>query len=338
MNLTTKYLGLELKNPLVASASPMCKELDLLKQMEDSGAAGVVLHSLFEEQINAEQNALDDFLWQGTDVSAESNTVFADLPQYQIGPEAYLEHVRKAKSALKIPVIASLNGVSVGGWIAYAKMMEDAGADALELNIYFVPTDSELPGSVIERYYTELVATLTSTVRIPVAVKLAPFFSNAANMAQLLEKSGANGLVLFNRFYQPDFDLDGLEVVPSLQLSNSEELKLRLHWTAILFGRVKADIAITGGVHTAEDVVKSMMAGAKVACMTSAILHHGPEHFATVKHDLVEWMDKHEYESIEQMQGAMSHRNVGNPAAFERNNYLKVLSSYILRSGVAAGK
>jgi dihydroorotate dehydrogenase (fumarate) len=337
MNLKTQYLGLELKNPLLASASPMCKDLDLLKQMEDAGAGAVALHSLFEEQINAEQNALDDFLWQGTDVGAESTTVFADLPQYKIGPEAYLEHIRRAKAALGIPVIASLNGVSVGGWIRYAQMMEQAGADALEVNIYFVPTDSEVPGSLIERYYTELVATLSSTVRIPVAVKLAPFFSNAANMIKLLEKSGANGFVLFNRFYQPDFDLETLEVVPSLALSTSEELKLRLHWTAILFGRINADIAITGGVHTAEDVVKSMMAGAKVACLTSAILQHGPQHFAKLKGDLTEWMEKHEYESIEQMQGAMSHRNVANPAAFERNNYLKVLSSYILR-GVAAGR
>jgi dihydroorotate dehydrogenase (fumarate) len=336
MNLKTKYLGLELRNPLVASASPMCKELDLLKRMEDSGAGAIVLHSLFEEQINAEQNALDDFLWQGTDVGAESTTVFADVPQYQIGPEAYLEHVRKAKAALKIPVIASLNGVAVGGWVRYAEMMEQAGADGLELNIYFLPTDADLPGSVIERYYTELVATLSSTVRIPVSVKLAPFFSNTANMVKLLEKSGASGVVLFNRFYQPDFDLENLEVVPSLQLSRSEELKLRLHWTAILCGRVKTDIAITGGVHTAEDVVKSMMAGAKVACMTSAILENGPEHFATVKRNLIDWMEKHEYESIEQMQGAMSHRNVRNPAAFERNNYLKVLSSYTLKTAVAA--
>jgi dihydroorotate dehydrogenase (fumarate) len=217
-------------------------------------------------------------------------------------------------------------------------MMEDAGADALELNIYFVPTETDLPGSVIERYYTELVATLSSTVRVPVSVKLAPFFSNTANMVSLLEKSGADGVVLFNRFYQPDFNLDELEVVPSLKLSRSDELNLRLHWTAILFGRTKADLAITGGIHSAEDVVKSMMAGAKVACMTSAILENGPEHFATVKRNLLDWMEKHEYASIEQMQGAMSHRNVANPAAFERNNYLKVLSSYILRSSAAAGR
>jgi dihydroorotate dehydrogenase (fumarate) len=338
MNLNTTYLGLELKNPLVASASPMCKELDLLKQMEDAGAGAVILHSLFEEQINFEANALDDFLWQGTDVGAESSTVFADLPQYQIGPEAYLEHIRRAKAALEMPVIASLNGVSAGGWIRYAQMMEEAGADALELNIYFLPTDADLPGSLIERYYTELVATLSSTVRIPVSVKLAPFFSNVANMAKLLEKSGASGVVLFNRFYQPDFDLENLEVLPSLTLSRREELKLRLHWAAILFGKVKADVAITGGVHTAEDVVKSMMAGAKIACMTSAILENGPRYFAPLQRDLVEWMDKHEYASIEQMQGALSYRNVANPAAFERNNYLKVLSSYVLRNGVAAGR
>jgi dihydroorotate dehydrogenase (fumarate) len=338
MNLKTNYLGLELRNPLVASASPMCKELDLLKKMEDAGAGAVVLHSLFEEQINLEANALDDFLWQGTDVGAESSTVFADLPRYQIGPEAYLEHIRKAKAALKIPVIASLNGVSAGGWIRYAQMMEAVGADALELNIYFLPTDTDLPASFIERYYTELVATLSSTVRIPVAVKLAPFFSNVANMAKLLEKSGASGLVLFNRFYQPDFDLDNLEVVPSLTLSRREELNLRLHWAAILFGRVNADVAITGGVHTAEDVVKCMMAGSKVACMTSALLENGPQHFSTVKRDLIEWMDKHEYASIEQMQGALSHRNVANAAAFERNNYLKVLSSYVLATPANAGR
>jgi len=330
MKLNTKYLGLELKNPLVASASPMCKELGLLKRMEDAGAAAVVLHSLFEEQINLESNALDDFLWQGSEVGPEATNMFAEMPKYHLGPEEYLEHIRKAKQSLGIPVIASLNGVSNGGWIRYAKMMEDAGADALELNIYFLPTDPEMSGAKVEQLYTELVANVSSTVRIPLSVKLSPFFSSVANMGRLLDKAGANGLVLFNRFYQPDFDLENLEVVPSLVLSRPNELKLRLHWTALLYGNVKADIAITGGVHSAEDVVKSMMAGAKVACMTSAILEHGPEHFTTVCRDLVRWMEEHEYESVEQMQGSMSAQKVPNPAAYERTNYLKVLSSYVL--------
>jgi dihydroorotate dehydrogenase (fumarate) len=327
-NLSTKYLGLKLKNPLVASASPLCKEIGNIRKMEDCGASAVVLHSLFEEQINIESNELDRMLWDSSSTSAEANDYFPDLGNYNIGPDGYLEHIRKAKAAVKIPIIASLNGVSKGGWIRYAKDMEQAGADAVELNIYFVPTDPMMTGSDIEKNYVELVREVKSSVKVPVAVKIGPYFSAMANMGVQLDKAGADGLVLFNRFYQPDFDLEQLEVVPNLVLSRSNELKLRLHWVAILFGKVKADMAITGGVHIAEDVVKSMMAGAKVAMMTSALLEHGIEYLTMLEANLRSWLEQHEYESIEQMQGSMSHKNVAHPAAFERANYMKVLNSY----------
>lgn len=327
-NLSTNYLGLKLKNPLVASASPLCREIGNIRKMEDCGASAVVLHSLFEEQINIESNELDRMLWDSSSTSAEANDYFPDLANYNIGPDGYLEHIRKAKAAVKIPIIASLNGVSKGGWIRYAKDMEQAGADAIELNIYFVPTDPALTSAEIEKNYVELVREVKSSVKVPVAVKIGPYFSAMANMGVQLDKAGADGLVLFNRFYQPDFDLEQLEVVPNLVLSRSNELKLRLHWVAILFGKVKADMAITGGVHVGEDVVKSMMAGAKVAMMTSALLEHGIEYLTMVESNLRSWLEQHEYESIEQMQGSMSHKNVAHPAAFERANYMKVLNSY----------
>jgi dihydroorotate dehydrogenase (fumarate) len=327
-NLSTKYLGLKLKNPLVASASPLCREIGNIRKMEDCGASAVVLHSLFEEQINIESNELDRMLWDSSSTSAEANDYFPDLGTYNIGPDGYLEHIRKAKAAVKIPIIASLNGVSKGGWIRYAKDMEQSGADAIELNIYFVPTDPTMTGADIEKNYIELVREVKGSVKVPVAVKIGPYFSAMANMGLQLDKAGADGLVLFNRFYQPDFDLEQLEVVPNLVLSRSNELKLRLHWVAILFGKVKADMAITGGVHIAEDVVKSMMAGAKVAMMTSALLEHGIEYLTMLEANLRSWLELHEYESIEQMQGSMSHKNVAHPAAFERANYMKVLNSY----------
>jgi dihydroorotate dehydrogenase (fumarate) len=327
-NLGTKYLGLKLKNPVVASASPLSREIENLRQLEDCGAAAVVMHSLFEEQIDMEARTLDRALASGSDVSAEAVTVFPDLTGYNIGPDAYLEQIRKAKQAVSIPVIASLNGVSNGGWIRYARLMEEAGADALELNIFHLPSDANLTADQVEAMYTELVATVNSTVRIPLAVKVAPFFSAFANFAKHLDMAGADGLVLFNRFYQPDFDLENLEVVPTLQLSRSNELRSRLTWVALLFGKVKADLAITGGVHTAEDVVKCMMAGAKVAMTTSAVLENGIGYLKPLIADLGEWLDKHEYESIEQMQGSMSAKSVSNPANFERSNYMKVLSSY----------
>jgi dihydroorotate dehydrogenase (fumarate) len=327
-NLTTKYLGLTLKNPLVASASPLCKEIANIRKMEDAGASAVVLHSLFEEQINIESNELDRMLWDSASTSAEANDYFPDLGNYNIGPDGYLEHIRKAKAAVKIPIIGSLNGVSKGGWIRYAKDMEQAGADAVELNIYFVPTDPKMTSGDIEKNYVELVKEVKGSVKVPVAVKIGPYFSAMANMGVQLDNAGADGLVLFNRFYQPDFDLEQLEVVPNLVLSRSNELKLRLHWVAILFGKIKADMAITGGVHIAEDVVKSMMAGAKVAMMTSALLEHGIEYLTMLEANLRSWLEQHEYESIEQMQGSMSHKNVAHPAAFERANYMKVLNSY----------
>jgi dihydroorotate dehydrogenase (fumarate) len=327
-NLSTKYLGLMLKNPLVASASPICKEIGNIKQLEDCGASAVVLHSLFEEQINIESNELDRFLWASADVSAEALNYYPDFQTFAIGPDAYLEHIRKAKEAVKIPIIASLNGVSKGGWLRYAKDMEQAGADALELNIYFMPTDPNQTSGDVEKMYTDLVAAVKQNVKIPVAVKIGPFFSAMANMAVRLEKAGADGLVLFNRFYQPDFDLENLEVVPHLVLSRSNELKLRLHWTAILFDKLRADLAITGGVHVVEDVVKSMMAGAKVAMMTSVLLEHGIDYLKILNTQLAAWLEKYEYESIEQMQGSMSQKNVSHPAAFERANYMKVLNSY----------
>ncbi|HZU29108.1 MAG TPA: dihydroorotate dehydrogenase-like protein [Bryobacteraceae bacterium] len=328
IDLTTSYLGLTLANPLVASASPLCQEVDNIRRMEDAGAGAVVLHSLFEEQIETESRLLDQALSNEAEGYAESPTFFPDLPAYDLGPEAYVEHVRRARAAVRIPVIASLNGITLGGWTRYAKYIEEAGADALELNVYYLPTDPALSGADVEQRYVDLVSTIRNTVRIPIAVKLGPWFSAPAHIARRLDQAGANGLVLFNRFYQPDFDLRLLDVIPNLILSNSNELLLRLHWAAILYGRIRASIAITGGVHTAEDVLKSMMAGASVAMMTSALLKRGIDYLAHVHADLLTWMEEHEYVSIRQMQGSMSQRSVSNPGAYERTNYMRVLSSY----------
>ncbi|MCS6806898.1 MAG: dihydroorotate dehydrogenase-like protein [Acidobacteriota bacterium] len=331
IDLTTTYLGMTLKNPLVASPSPLCEDIGNIRRMEDAGAAAVVLHSLFEEQINLESEVLDRYLSYGAESYAEALSYFPDLSAYKLGPEGYLEHIRKAKEAVSIPIIGSLNGVSTGGWIKYAKKIEEAGADALELNVYYIPTDPQLSGLEVRQMYLDLVRDVKASVNIPVAVKLGHFFSAFANMAYLLDQVGADALVMFNRFYQPDFDLENLEVVPTLTLSNSYELLLRIRWVAILYGRIKADMAVTGGVHTAQDVLKAMMAGAKVAMMTSALLKHGIDHLRVVEADLRRWMEEHEYESIQQMQGSMSQRAVAEPAAFERANYLKVLSSYAAR-------
>jgi len=331
IDLSTKYLGLKLRNPLVVSASPLCKEIVNLRHMEDAGAAAIVLHSLFEEQINIESNELDRFLWDGSALSAESTTIFPDLENYNIGPDGYLEHIRQAKQAVSIPVIASLNGVSRGGWVSYAREMQQAGADAIELNIYFVPADPASSSEEIEKLYIDLVTEIRHPVTMPVAVKVGPQFSSFGNMAQRLEAAGANGIVIFNRFYQPDFDLDALEVKPSLTLSNSSELLLRLHWAAMLHGSIQADIAITGGVHTTEDVVKSMMAGAKITMLASALLQNGVGYLRPLRNQLEAWLEKHEYASIQQMQGSMSYKNVPNPKAFQRANYMKVLSSYAMK-------
>ncbi len=332
MDLATKYLGLTLKNPLIVSASPLCEDLGNIRKMEDAGASAVVLHSLFEEQIAVESYELDRYLSSGAESFAESLSYFPDLTNYNLGPEGYLEHLAKAKAAVKIPIIASLNGVSTGGWIRYAKKMEQAGADALELNIYAVPTDPKVTSGEVEQIYCGLVRNVKASVKIPVAVKTGPFFTALASLAHRLEEAGADGLVFFNRFYQPDFDLEALEIVPSLQLSTSYELLLRLHWVAILYGRIKTDLAITGGVDTSYDVLKAMMAGAQVVMLASALLKRGIDYLKTVESEMTAWMEEHEYESIRQMQGSMSQKSVADPNAFLRANYLKVLSSYALRA------
>jgi dihydroorotate dehydrogenase (fumarate) len=330
-DLSTSYLGLSLKNPLVVSPSPLCEDLGAIRKMEDAGASAVVLHSLFEEQLTLNSQDLDRFLTSGTESFAEALSYFPDMGQFKLGPEAYLEHIQKAKKAVKIPIIGSLNGVSTGGWVSFAKKIEQAGADALELNVYYIATDPDMSGAQVEQMYADLVRDVRGSLKIPIAVKLGPYFSSMASVARRLDQAGANGLVLFNRFYQPDFDLEKLEVTPNLNLSRSEELRLRLCWVAILSGRIKADMAITGGVHTAEDVIKSMMAGAKVAMMTSALLKNGIEHLKTVREGIAAWMEKREYASIRQMQGSMSQKSVAEPAAFVRANYMKVLRSYALK-------
>ncbi len=331
-DLTTNYLGLTLKNPLVASAGPLAKDIGHILHMEDAGISAVVLHSLFEEQIAIESESLDTYLDSGAESFAESLSYFPDLGSYNIGPDGYVEHLRKAKQAVDIPVIGSLNGVSTGGWIRYAKLIEEAGADALELNLYYMPTDPSVDAARVEQMYTDLVAHIKASIKIPVAVKVGPYFSAFANMAKKLDDAGADALVIFNRFYQPDIDLEALDVTPNLVLSTSYELLLRLHWAALIFDHVQCDIAITGGVHTAEDVIKSMMVGGRVAMMTSALLRQGIDYASRLEEEILKWMEEHEYESIQQMQGSMSAKRVANPSAFERANYMKVLSSYDLRS------
>jgi dihydroorotate dehydrogenase (fumarate) len=334
VNLTTKYLGLNLRSPLVASAGPLCKDIDHLRRMEDAGLAAVVLHSLFEEQIEVESEELDRTLSLGAESYAESLSYLPEMGSYNIGPDAYLDHIRRAKEAVRIPVIASLNGTSMGGWIRYARLMEEAGADGLELNVYDLPTNADTTGAAVEAGYIDLVKRVTKSVHIPVAVKIGPFFSSIPNMVRRLDDAGAKAVVLFNRFYQPDFDLQTLEVVPDLLLSNSSELLLRLHWVAICYGKIHGDLAITGGVHTAFDVLKSMMAGARVAMMTSVLLRRGIGFASEIERELIDWMEENEYESIHQMQGSMSYNSVSNTSAFERGNYMRVLSSYALRSHV----
>lgn len=327
-DLTTTYLGLKLKNPLVPSASPLMQKLDNIKRMEEAGAAAVVLHSLFEEQIIRDSENLDHYMSVDAESVSEVRSYFPDLQRYNVGPDHYLDYIRKVKSAVSIPVIGSLNGISNGGWVRYAKGIQEAGADALELNTYYLAAHPAQDSAAVESMYLDLVRAVKASVTIPVAVKVGANFSAFANFAQRLDQLGVNAMVLFNRFYQPDFDLEHLDVVPDLVLSMPTELLMRLRWVAILYGRVQADMAITGGVHNATDVLKSMMAGAKVAMMTSALLERGIEHVRGVLLDLNRWMEIHEYVSIAQMCGSMSQRAVAQPAAFERANYMKVLQSY----------
>ena len=328
MDIRTHYLGLPLRSPLVVSASPLSEKLENIKRMEDAGASAVVLYSLFEEQIKREREMLHHYLMYGTESYAEALTYFPEPEQYHAGPDEYLELIRKAKEAVDIPIIASLNGTSIGGWTKFAHRMEEAGADALELNIYYIPTDLDLPGSQVEETYLNILTAVKQAVQIPVAIKLGPFFSNMANMARKLDQAGANALVLFNRFYQPDIDLETLEVRPNVLLSTPQALRLPLTWIGILYGRIVADLAASSGVHTAEDVLKLVMAGANVTMMTSALLRNGIDHLRIVEADLVRWMEEHEYESIAQMRGSVSQINAEDPSAFERAQYMRALTSY----------
>jgi dihydroorotate dehydrogenase (fumarate) len=328
VDLSTNYLGLTLRTPLVASASTLSHEIDNVKRMEDSGASAVVLYSLFEEQLALEQHELHHHLTHNAYSHAEALTYFPEPNEFHVGPEGYLNHIRKAKEAVGVPVIASLNGSSIGGWTKFARQIEQAGADALELNIYYIPTDFDLPGEAVEQTYVDILKAVKSEINIPVAVKLSPFFSNMANMAKRLDEAGANALVLFNRFYQPDIDLEELEVKANVILSTPHALRLPLTWIAILFSRIKATLAATSGIHHGEDALKMIMVGANVTMMASALLRHGIDHIQTVENEMCDWMERHEYVSVKQMLGSMSQRNCADPSAFERAQYMRIISNY----------
>jgi dihydroorotate dehydrogenase (fumarate) len=327
MDLSTTYLGLKLRTPLVPSASPLSEDVDTIRALEDAGASAVVLHSLFEEQLTLERHELFHYLSQGTHSFAESLTYFPEPEFFRVGPEDYLDHIRKAKEAVDIPIIASLNGSSAGGWTEYARQIEQAGADALELNVYFIPTDAEMEGARVEQTYLEILKAVKSVVTIPVALKLGPFFSNLAHMARRLDEAGANGLVLFNRFYQPDIDLDTLEVRPNILLSTPQALRLPMRWIAILHGRIKADLAATSGIHQAQDVLKMLLVGARVTMLCSVLLKKGVGEIRAIERAAQEWLEEHEYESVQQMQGSMSQLHCADPSAFERAQYTWGLQS-----------
>src|SRR5512133_2885924 len=326
MDLSTTYLGLKLRTPLVPAASPLSEELDSIKEMEDAGASAVVLYSLFEEQLRQDRLELAERMESGTFSYAESLTYFPEPEEFRLGPDEYLKHIAKAKEAVKIPIIASLNGSSVGGWTQYAKAIEQAGADALELNIYHIPTDMELTSDDVEKTYLDILKAVKSEVKIPVSVKLSPFFTNFANMAKRLNDAGANGLVLFNRFYQPDIDLESLDVKPNILLSTPMAMRVPLRWVALLYGRVKASMAATSGVHRASDVLKMLMAGADVTMLCSVLIRHGVRQIGVIERDLVAWMEEHEYESVTQLKGSLSQKNCPDPSAFERAQYMRAIS------------
>ena len=328
MDLSTTYMGLKLRSPLVPSASPMTRELADLRLAEDAGAGAVVLPSVFEEQLRRESAELDLALTQGTESFAEALSYFPQLGEFRLGPEDYLEYIAKAKAALRIPVIASLNGTSVGGWTDYARKIQQAGADALELNIYYIPTDPQLTALDVENTYLEILKAVKTAVTIPVAVKLSPFFSNMANMARQLDQAGANGLVLFNRFYQPDIDLETLEVESSLLLSTPQARRLPLRWVAILHGHIQASLAATSGIHTAQDVLKILMAGADITMLCSVLFRKGMPYIAALEQEIRQWMTVHEYESVAQLKGSLSQKNCPDPGAFERAQYMRVISTY----------
>ena len=330
MDLTTTYLGLKLRTPLVPSASPLSEEIDSIKRMEDAGASAVVLHSLFEEQLRQDRAELVHHLEQGTESFAEALTYFPEPKEFHLGPEEYLKHVAKAKKATRIPIIASLNCSSTGGWTKYAKQIEQTGADALELNIYYIPTDLDLSGAKVEQTYLDILKAVKAEVTIPVAVKLSPFFSNFANMAKRLDHAGADGLVLFNRFYQPDIDLETLEVKPNILLSTPMAMRVPLRWVAILYGHLRVNLAATSGLHRATDALKMLMAGADVTMLCSVLIRHGVQQIGVIEREMVAWMEEHEYESVTQLKGSLSQKNCADPAAFERAQYMRAISSYPL--------
>jgi len=332
MDLTTSYLGLKLKNPLIISASPLSEEIDNLKQLEDAGASCIVHYSLFEEQITKEILEASYYETFGSESFSESLSYFPKPSKFRLGPEEYCDHIRAAKKAVDIPIIGSLNGHTHGGWSKYAKNIEQAGADALELNIYYLATNPNNDSQKVEKEYFNILRSIKQTVKIPVAVKIHPYFSALANMAKQLVENGADGLVLFNRFYQPDIDLENLEIKPNLLLSNRQELRLPLRWIAILQGKIKVDMAATTGIHTAEDVLKMMMVGAKATMICSILLRKGIGHLTQIKKDMIKWMQEHEYQSIKQMQGSMSQIHCTDPELFERANYIKLLKSFEPRS------
>jgi dihydroorotate dehydrogenase (fumarate) len=338
IDLTTPYLGMRLRNPIVASASPLSENLDNIRRMEDAGAAAVVMHSLFEEQLTRESHRLDHYLDYGTESFAEALSYFPEASSYHVGPDAYLEKLVQAKEAVDIPVIASLNGISTGGWTRYARLFEESGVDAIELNVYYIPTNPQMRGADVDEVYLSVVRAVKQHITIPLAVKLGPFFSAPASIVQQMADLGAGAVVLFNRFYQPDIDIEALDVVPRATLSTSTDLLLPLRWVAIMYGRVDIDLAITGGVHSHEDVLKSMMAGANVAMVASEILKYGIDRIGEMLADLHQWMESHEYLSIDQMRGSMSQRHVTEPTAFERANYMRVLQSWRPDiAGISAG-
>ncbi len=328
VDLSTTYLGLTLPSPFMPGASPMVDSLETVRRLEDAGAAAIVMHSLFEEQIVQEQLATIQYMEAPAESFAEAVSYFPRPGEFAMGPEQYLMQLARIKRAVRIPVVASLNGTTVGGWVEYARRMQEAGADALELNIYYLATDPQERSGDVERRTLDILQAVKQTVAIPVAVKLSPFFSSLAHLAGQLDQTGADGLVLFNRFYQPEIDTEQLEVVPHLELSTSSELLLRIRWLAVLRDRVRASLAVTGGVHTATDAIKAIMAGADVVQMVSALLRHGPHYLRTVRQELEAWMQEHEYESLAQMRGSMSHARSPDPAAFERANYIRVLQGW----------
>lgn len=328
MDLSTTYLGLQLSNPIVPSSSPLSQSLDGIRRMEDAGAGAVVMYSLFEEQIEYESHTLHHYLSYGAESYGEALSYFPDLDNYNVGPDEYLNLIAAAKRAVDIPIIGSLNGASPGGWIDYATKIQEAGADALELNMYYVAADPDVTGAEVNEMYLDVLREVRKHISIPLAVKIGPYFASIANISKRFAEEGANGLVFFNRFYQPDFDLDRLEVVPNLTLSTQFAMRLPLRWVSILYGRIPVDFAITSGVHTYEDVLKGMMAGAKVSMMAAELLRNGVGRIGEIKAEMTRWMEEREYVSVEQMQGSMSQINVADPATFERANYMKVLQSW----------